>query len=740
MLSPDLPIAKLEEDGLNRGSFAESLAKTLVQYSFPSSLTIGLYGEWGSGKTSLLNMVFENVERIDDGVVVLRFNPWLCSDPKQLVTQFFKQMATAIKLKKRAADKAWELIDQYADILGATSVIPVAGEIVAAFTKVLTKKAEEETKERTNDLQESKNQIIKKLKDEKIKIIVSIDDIDRLSEEEIVAVFQLVKSLADFPNTIYVLAFDYDVVVRALGKVQHGDGKEYLEIIVQVPFEIPVPNIDDIHEALFSKLNGILGDIPEEDWDKETWAELFQQGIKNYIRSIRDVIRYTNVFSLKYELLKNETSAADLLGLTCLQVFEPTVYSKLPSYKDILCGEKRSFSHERQKETEEKVECAINRIAPDDGSVTDLEATKNILGTLFPGIKTNMGWSYGVGRGYSRRDSLIRNSIAAPECFDRYFALTLENGAIPTATVRRMVFESSESELAEEIMQIYRDGKIVRLLEAIEVYAGAGDGRSIDAERAAIIIKVLSCNWSSFEVEDEGFFAVPFAWRLLYCVDPLLKRMDSEARASLMCSIFENEKVQVSTVALLLQDFENQLGRCAENARESADAVLPLDEVQKLEAIFKERAVKAIDSKVVLRQYHGLRFLWLLGQIDPETAADKKKSMVTDDVSLVKIIDECTSRGSVAMRIVAKTRTVDRDRLSEFVDLGEAYRRVKKFATKNQFFDLPQDEQMSAIAFILIVERGPVESSLKDCIAEDAIIRVLDQMKSKIEIEDTQRD
>ena len=740
MLSPDLPIAKLEEDGLNRGSFAESLAKTLVQYSFPSSLTIGLYGEWGSGKTSLLNMVFENVERIDDGVVVLRFNPWLCSDPKQLVTQFFKQMATAIKLKKRAADKAWELIDQYADILGATSVIPVAGEIVAAFTKVLTKKAEEETKERTNDLQESKNQIIKKLKDEKIKIIVSIDDIDRLSEEEIVAVFQLVKSLADFPNTIYVLAFDYDVVVRALGKVQHGDGKEYLEKIVQVPFEIPAPNIDDIHEALFSKLNGILGDIPEEDWDKETWVELFQQGIKNYIRSIRDVIRYTNVFSLKYELLKNETSAADLLGLTCLQVFEPTVYSKLPSYKDILCGEKRSFSHERQKETEEKVECAINRIAPDDGSVTDLEATKNILGTLFPGIKTNMGWSYGVGRGYSRRDSLIRNSIAAPECFDRYFALTLENGAIPTATVRRMVFESSESELAEEIMQIYRDGKIVRLLEAIEVYAGAGDGRSIDAERAAIIIKVLSCNWSSFEVEDEGFFAVPFAWRLLYCVDPLLKRMDSKARASLMCSIFENEKVQVSTVALLLQDFENQLGRCAENARESADAVLPLDAVLKLEAIFKERAVKAIDSKVVLRQYHGLRFLWLLEQIAPETAADKKKSMVTDDVSLVKIIDECTSRGSVAIRIVAKTRTVDRDRLSEFVDLGEAYQRVKKFATENQFFDLPRDEQMSAVAFILIVEREPVESSLKDCIAEDAIIKALDQMKSKIETDDTQRD
>lgn len=127
MLSSDLPIAKLEEDELNRGSFAESLAKTLVQYSFPSSLTIGLYGEWGSGKTSLLNMVFENVEQIDDGVVVLRFNPWLCSDSKQLVTQFFKQMATAIKLKNKKAEKVWELIDQYADVFDATSLIPVVG-------------------------------------------------------------------------------------------------------------------------------------------------------------------------------------------------------------------------------------------------------------------------------------------------------------------------------------------------------------------------------------------------------------------------------------------------------------------------------------------------------------------------------------------------------------------------------------------------------------------------------------
>ena len=135
LISPDLPITKSTEDKLNRGEFAKSLAKTISQYSFPSSFTIGLYGEWGSGKTSLVNMMLEAVEDIDNNAIILRFNPWLCSDPKQLITQFFMQMATAIKLKKPKAEKAWELIDQYADVFDAASLIPGAGTIIATLVK-----------------------------------------------------------------------------------------------------------------------------------------------------------------------------------------------------------------------------------------------------------------------------------------------------------------------------------------------------------------------------------------------------------------------------------------------------------------------------------------------------------------------------------------------------------------------------------------------------------------------------
>lgn len=322
MISPDLPITKTAEDKLNRATFAKSLAGAVLQCSFPAAFTIGLYGAWGSGKTSLVNMVLEAVEERDSRAVILQFNPWLCADPKQLISQFFKQMSSAIKLKKSTSEKAWELIDQYADIFEAANLIPGIGSLLAAAGKAAGDEARRQVEKRSGNLQSSKEQIISKLREEQIKLIVSIDDIDRLSEEEIIAVFQLVKALADFPNTVYILAFDYDVVVRALGNVQHGNGKEYLEKIIQVPFEIPAPDMTSIHNALFSKLQGIMENVPIERWDRASWAELYQYGLRHYIQSIRDINRYTNVLSMKYQLLKDETDAVDLLGLVALQVFE----------------------------------------------------------------------------------------------------------------------------------------------------------------------------------------------------------------------------------------------------------------------------------------------------------------------------------------------------------------------------------------------------------------------------------
>ena len=720
MFNPDLPITKASDDRLNRQLFAESLAHVLLQSSFPTSFAVGLYGPWGSGKTSLLNMVIEQVESETHETIIVRFNPWLCSDPKQLITQFFKQLASAIKIKKPAADKMCELVDQYADFFDAASALPYVGAAIGAGGKVVAKKARKRIDKRNNDLQTQKNEIIRKMEAGHLKIIVSIDDIDRLSETEIVAVFQLIKSLADFPNTVYLLAFDYDIVVRALETVQRGDGREYLEKVIQVPFEIPAPSISSIQDMLFTKLNEILGDITQNRWNKTAWTEMFQYGIRKYIESIRDVIRYSNVFSLKYELLKSETDPVDLLGLTCLQVFEPIVYSRLTHYKDFLCGQSSSYSYQQQNAEEEKITKAINEILTTE-TVANEEAAKSILGILFPKTCTALGHTYSFGRHYDYRSFLIHCNIAAPECFDRYFSLSLENDAIPTATVRRLIFEANESELLTGIDQIYQDGRIIRLLEEISAYANKDDSNRIFSARAALLMHCLCKKWSTFDVEEDGFFTIPFAWRLLFCVDPLLSSIKTEKRFPFLQEIFEDQEVAPSTLELLLEDFETQHGRFTDKEPIKDNQTLTLDELLVLESVFKNRCEEAINSGAALAQYGGLNFLWMLGHIDQGLVSRIKKKLVTDDTSLAKVISYCTSRGKTAVKLVVKTRKVDIQALSEFIDVAKAYQRMSTFITINAFLSLPNENQRDVMAFIIAQKRTSESRPTEGYVSEEEI-------------------
>lgn len=718
MISPDLPITNSSEDKLNRESFANSLANVILQSTLPNSFTVGLYGAWGSGKTSLLNMVLEHVERRSTDAIILSFNPWLCSDPKQLITQFFKQLASTIKIKKPTADTVCELVDQYADLFDAASIIPYAGPAIATVSKVFKSKARKHINRKRNDMQGQKDEIIRTMVEENLKIIVSIDDIDRLSEEEIVAVFQLVKALADFPNTVYLLAFDYDVVVRALATVQHGDGREYLEKVIQVPFEIPASSMTSIHKALFSKLNGILGDIPDSQWDKAIWAELFQYGIKNYIKSIRDVTRYSNVFFLKYQLLQGETDPIDLLGLTCLQVFEPTLYSTLNNYKDMLCGSINYYSYELQHADEEKIKKAISGIFS-DGIVANDEAAKKILGILFPKTKTALEYSYSFGRHYDHSEFLIHCNIAVPECFDRYFSLSLEDDAIPTATMRNLMYEANEDEIVTIITQLYQDGKIIRLLEEIQAYANKDSSKAISAERATILIRCLCQMWSSFEVEEDGFFTIPFDRRLLFCVDPLLEVVDTTERFSFLQGIFQDKLVEPSTLALLLQDLERPYGRCNAAGPNENKQTISLNELLELEDVFKSRCIDAIDSNAALSRYGGLNFLRVLSQIDEELAKHIKETLVTDDISLAKIISYCTLSGKRATKLVIKTRNIDKQALSEFIDINDAYHRIGIFVTTPEFLQLPIENQKDVVTFITAMKSDKNDSLIEDIIQNE---------------------
>ena len=295
-----------------------------------------------------------------------------------------------------------------------------------------------------------------------------------------------------------------------------------------------------------------------------------------------------------------------------------------------------------------------------------------------------------------------------------------------------MIYEANEMEFSNGIEQIYQEGKIVRFLEEIEAYANKNGSARISSERASLILKQLAQCWGVFKVEEKGFFAIPFEWRFLFCVDPLLKSMNETARYSSLKDVFEDSEVQPASLALLLDDFETQHGRFRDDATVKDEPIITLDEVLELEEIFKKRAVESLESGTALERYNGLNFLWILGQIDPELTASKKKSIIRDDMSLIRVLGYCTSHGKISGRITSKTWQVDLKSIEEFINVDEAYQRIREFVTKNNFIALSEDDQMNVMAFLLTMKKKPEDGMRDNHLVEESLQRELRKLISSI--------
>ncbi|EAH5118478.1 NTPase, partial [Campylobacter coli] len=92
----DKPIEKKEEDLFSRNSVAEQLNTIIKNYKEEDSITFGIIGDWGSGKTSFVNMTLEDFKD-DENFIIVKFNPWNISTRKKLISDFFTTLAKEIR-------------------------------------------------------------------------------------------------------------------------------------------------------------------------------------------------------------------------------------------------------------------------------------------------------------------------------------------------------------------------------------------------------------------------------------------------------------------------------------------------------------------------------------------------------------------------------------------------------------------------------------------------------------------
>ena len=512
--SADRPIRSKSEDLLGRSAFAESLAAVIEGWTGNDSLVVALYGPWGIGKSSIKNMVLEHLRgRAADAPIIVEFNPWQWAAQDQLAAAFFREIGLALgkndtsedakrRVNRFAAYAAYLTLGSHlasgirplvatalfiAGLLGIggslQGVLPLkpylaigglAALVFAGLTKWSTEFFEKaaaafssQQKLREKNLQETKTELAGILKKLKTPILVVIDDLDRLTPDEVRLIFQLIKANADFPNLVYLTLFQRDVVEGNLEKATSGTGKDFLEKIVQVGFDVPQVEQSKLQRVLFSKLDEALAD-PKfgKNFSQRRWGTLFLPGLAPYFQTLRDVYRFLSVLDVRISSMSPrgscEVNPIDLVALEVLRVFEPAVYHSLPKSKEFLTRQHdplgRKTISEEAKEDSTRLNALIDKAQPESKS-----AAEEILKQLFPKIT--------VGN----EEQFYRElRVCHPDVFDRYFLLSIPEGDVSQADLDAVLASTGDRNLlVARFNDLKKRGLLAVALDRLEAYKQA---------------------------------------------------------------------------------------------------------------------------------------------------------------------------------------------------------------------------------------------------------------------------
>lgn len=582
---PDRAIRNSNEDELNRSGFAHQLKNSLANWEDDESLVIAIRGKWGEGKSSVINLLKEQfVEKHHkDDPTIIEFNPWAYSNSDSLSYHFFKDIGSELKIKnvipndKKLADKLAlysQLINLEKEaklfkdiipnliiligIIGITSVrffewfnhddvwlkniiffISLSILIMQFFSGVINKVATFfRLKALSKDLspQGLKKEIISHLKNRKNKLLIIIDDIDRLSQKEISEIFKLIRVNADFPNTIYLLAFDNKIIEENLETQKGISGRDYLKKIVQVDFNLPYTKNDKIQEYLFTELDRVIEKLPKDinihfNSENQYWANTYHAGYKNFFINIRDVKRYVNSLLFNINLLHREgifeINPVDFLALEVLRVFEPDLYDYLKFRKDLYTDPPNENSNIRDTKEQRKKELleAINLVTP-----ANKEHVKKLINHMFPQLDPVLQEYGGIHyppEFYSTCRKELR--ICSKLHFDAYFTLNPKENESELTNYDLIKFISTLNDASdtEALLKEYIESNKIRpLLRNIQDYTL--DKNSISTEAGNNFILALNNFSDGLTSDRESIFDLGIEMEIVRIMYQLLSKQDKD--------------------------------------------------------------------------------------------------------------------------------------------------------------------------------------------------------------------
>jgi hypothetical protein len=482
----DTPVTDPQLDRFQRSPFAERVARILAIRQDSSSIVILIHGRWGEGKTTVLEYIHGALFKFDN-VVPVRFNPWFFSDETSLLVSFFGTLATALdKSPKTAGERLGHYLRKYGDVIGEIS-------IEANGAKLSPGKAVSTLGEKLSTLtiDAKRERISKMLSKSGKRVVVFLDDIDRLDRKEVQAVFKLLKLTADFQYVSYVLAFDRDVVAAAIGE-QYGAGNkeaghEYLEKIVQVNLDLPVAPADSLAQLCTDAIDDALraaGIVLSADQKRE-FDTAFLQYVVPGLDTPRLAKLYANAVAFVLPLLAHEVNPVDILLLEAVKFVYPQIHADIRNSPEIYTGDfgwDWSAANTRGERSDRHLRKLLEQF---DKRAAD--RAQHLLIELFP----QLGQLFRLSKYGERSEERLRREqrIAAPDYLWRYLTCSIPDGDISDQEIRTFldrIGSFADDELENQYHRLLRPNKENKLFLKIKAHV---DGMTASpAERLCLAI------------------------------------------------------------------------------------------------------------------------------------------------------------------------------------------------------------------------------------------------------------
>jgi hypothetical protein len=713
MFNTDKPISKISEDKLGRSSFAKQLANAIMQFKTKDNYAISLQGKWGCGKSSVLNMTIEEIGKLsevvnnNEKIVVIQFNPWNFTDTNQLINQFFLTLSNSLKFndKGKKMKNVGSAIEKYSSALEYSEYIPVVGpylKLLPKLSAMLGKSMKDKAESKLNDVSFRKKEVEQALRDLDNRILVVIDDIDRLSNEQIQLIFQLVNTVAGFPNIIYLLSFDKDIVVRALSDVQHCDGEEYLEKIIQVPFDVPPLSIKRLHSILFEKLDDLVEVHGGMEFDKERWSNVFDSCISPFVNTLRDVNRFCNALTFMYSTVKEEVDFIDMSGICALRVFASTIFEWIRDNKFSLVGGYNgggiSLNDIKKQEGE-----AIKRFQ--DVYSENPQVMLKAVASLFPAFSNRISFS-SIFQTTSEIHQAMR--IASESKFDLYFSLSLDN-----IKISRTEIDDSLLRMEEDELRSYID--VLNERDLLDVYLKEMKYNlsRIPEERIELILSVLVFQSGRIAEKETQLIGADLTKISVYTISDLLFRIsDENTRFNIIANMLLKTDFQSFLFLLhLLHIIELTHGRIAETSSSQEPKLITIDNLHQLEAIFLERTKSfvAITNLFEWKELRRVSFLWEF--IEEKSYLEYIKSAITKDLNAIRFMAlhiGTWSSGGKACEYELKD-----DSYTKFISTEELIKIIENARLSEDFWMLEENIIKAAVAFVLAIESSNVKKLIE---------------------------